>query len=143
MLAGLGLVLLVPSEAGSARRWTGRGLALLAALIGLLSLSENLFGWRLGIDQLLAKEPPGTIGVAAPNLMGTPAASSFLLIGLAILLLSRRDGRGTRAAQGLALAVSLIDGVSASPFSASMKCIVFPATRLKSLRPVMPCPIRN
>jgi len=108
LLAGLGLVLLVPSEAGSARRWTGRGLAALAALIGLLSLSENVFGWNLGIDQLLAQEPPGAMGAGAPNLMGTPAATGILLTGLAILLLSRRDGRGARAVQGLALAVCLI-----------------------------------
>jgi hypothetical protein len=108
LLLGLGLVLLVPSQAGAARRWASRGLAALATLIGLFSLSENLIGWNLGVDQLLAQEPAGALGVAAPNLMGTPAALSFLLSGLALLLLSRKDGRGTLAAQFLALAVGLI-----------------------------------
>jgi PAS domain S-box-containing protein len=108
LLAGLGLVLLASPQAESARRWTGRGLAAFAALIGLLSLGENLLGWNLGIDQLLAQEAPGAMGAGAPNLMGTPAATSFLLAGLALLILSRRDSRGAKAMQGLALAVCLI-----------------------------------
>jgi PAS domain S-box-containing protein len=108
LLLGLGLVLLASAGAGPARRRTGRVLAGTAALIGLLSLSENVIGWNLGIDELLAREPPGAAGVAAPNLMGTPAAICFLLAGQALLILSRRDGRGVRAAQGLALTVCLI-----------------------------------
>jgi PAS domain S-box-containing protein len=48
------------------------------------------------------------MGVGAPNLMGTPAATCLLLAGLALLILSRGDNRGTNAMQGLALAVCLI-----------------------------------
>ena len=108
LLLGVGLALLVPSQAGSVRRWAGRGLAAIASMIGLLSLGENLFGWDLCIDQLLAKEPSGAMGVAGPNLMGTPAAANIVLAGLAILILSRRDNRGSRGFQWLAIAASLI-----------------------------------
>jgi hypothetical protein len=108
LLAGLGLVLLASAQAEFARRWAGRGLAVFASLIGLLSLGENLLGWNLGIDQLLAHEATGAMGVGAPNLMGIPAATSFLLAGMALLILSRRDGRGAKAGHGLALAVCLI-----------------------------------
>ena len=107
LLTGLGLVLLVRDAVG-VRRWIGRIVAALAALIGLLSLSENLIGWDLGIDELLAKELPGALGVLKPNLMGTPAAISFLLTGLALMIFSRRDRRGVKAAQGMAGAVFLI-----------------------------------
>jgi PAS domain S-box-containing protein len=108
LLEGLGLVLLASPQGKFARRWAGRGLATTAALIGLLSLGENLLGLNLGIDQLLTQESPGAIGVAAPNLMGMPAATCFLLAGLALLILSRRDNRWAKAMQGLALAVCLI-----------------------------------
>jgi PAS domain S-box-containing protein len=108
LLEGLGLLLLASPQAGLARRWAGRGMAALAALIGLLSLSENLIGWNLGIDQLLAIEHAGALGAAAPNLMGTPASISFLLAGLALLILSRRDSGGTKTAQALALTNCLI-----------------------------------
>jgi len=84
----------------------GRGLAAFAALIGLLSLGENLLGWNLGIDQMVAQEAPGAMGVGALNLMGTPAATSFLLAGPALLILGRRDSRGAKAGHGLALAES-------------------------------------
>src|SRR5207249_4069936 len=47
---------------GAARLWRGLGLgcAVFVALIGLLTVGENLFGWDLGIDQLLFKDAPAT-----------------------------------------------------------------------------------
>ncbi len=107
-LVGVALILLVSTEAGPTRRWTARAFAALALLMGFLTLVENLAGWNFGMDQLLAVEAPGAIDVVSPNRMGTPASSSFTLLGLALLLLSRRDHRGLRVAQALALAVCLI-----------------------------------
>ena len=43
-----------------------------------------------------------------PNRMGPPASTSVTLAGVALLLLSWRDRRALRWAQGLALAVCLI-----------------------------------
>lgn len=107
-LVGVALMLLVPPEARQVRRWTARGCAALALVVGLLTLAENLWGWDFGIDQLLAAETPGAIAVIDPNRMGIPASLSFTLTGLALLILSRRDHRGVRMAQALALAVCLI-----------------------------------
>ena len=108
MLVGLALTLLVPAGVGQIRRWAVRACATLPLLVGLLTLVENFSGWDFGIDQLLAVETPGAIAVVSPNRMGIPASLSFTLIGLALLLLGRRDQRGVRAAQALALAVCLI-----------------------------------
>ncbi len=107
-LVGVALMLLVPEEDRWVRRWLVRACAGLSLLLGLLTLVENLSGWNLGIDQLLATETPGAMAVVSPNRMGVPASLSFTLIGLALLILSRRDHRGVRAAQALAMAVCLI-----------------------------------
>ena len=69
-----------------------------------------MIGWNLGIDQLLATEPPGAAGVISPNRMGPPASLSFALLGPALLLLSRQGKRAGRRAldQSLALVVVLV-----------------------------------
>ncbi len=108
LLLGLSLLLQIPPQPRPWRRGVALALAAVPMVIGLLSLSENLVGWDLGIDQLLAHEAPGALGVAGPNLMGTPASISFFFAGMALLLLNRRDKRALKVAQGLALAVCLI-----------------------------------
>ncbi len=112
LLLGLSLVLLVPVRAGRSRRWAGRACAVMALLIGTLILSENLIGWNLGIDQLLAQESPGALGMVAPNRMGLPASICVTLAGVALWLLSRKPRR-VWAVQWLALAVCLIALLSA------------------------------
>ncbi len=107
-LVGVALMLLVSPEARRARRWVARVCAALALVVGLLTFAENVWGWDFGIDQLLAAETPGALAVINPNRMGMPASLSFTLTGLALLILSRRDRRGVRVAQALALAVCLI-----------------------------------
>ncbi len=107
-LVGVALILLVPAKAGPVRRWTARVCAALALAVGLLTFVENLSGWDFGIDQLLAVETPGALAGVDPNRMGVPASLSFTLIGLSLLILSRRDRRGARAVPALALAVCLI-----------------------------------
>src|SRR5258706_11594215 len=61
--------------------------ASIALLIGALTLSEHIFGWNLGIDQLIFKEPAGDIATASPNRMGPPASVCFILSLIALLLL--------------------------------------------------------
>ncbi len=53
--------------------------------IGFLTLVENIFKFEFGIDNLLAREPPGALGVIHPNRMGIPASLSFTLAGTALL----------------------------------------------------------
>ena len=110
LLAGAGLVLLIPEQATGGRRGAGRMCAAVVLALGALTFSEHVFGWKLGIDQLLATEPPGAAGVTSPNRMGPPASFSFLLLGPALLLLGRQSKLAGRAAlhQSLALVVILV-----------------------------------
>ncbi len=71
------------------RKLVGQVLALVVALVGLLSLSEHLVGWNLGIDQLFFRDenPWEAFGSVRPGLMAPVTALDFLLIGLALLCL--------------------------------------------------------
>ena len=60
--------------------------ALLAALVGLLTLFEYGLGLNLGIDQLLFVEPVATVGTFAPGRMAPDTALSFLGLGLALAI---------------------------------------------------------
>ena len=64
-------------------------LALAASLIGGATLLQHLTGWNLGIDTLIFHEAPNQTGTASPGRMGPPASTSFLLIGIALISLSR------------------------------------------------------
>jgi PAS domain S-box-containing protein len=108
LLTGVGLVLVAQRHTRRFPLRVGQGLAVIAAAIGAITLSENLTGWNLGIDQLLAEEQPGALGTFSANRMGVPASNSFLLAGLALLLLSRGGRRSCTIAQWFALAVCLI-----------------------------------
>jgi PAS domain S-box-containing protein len=71
------------------RKRAGQALASVVALLGLLSLSEHLVGWDLGIDQLLFLDtnPFEAFGSVRPGLMAPVTALDFVLIGLALLWL--------------------------------------------------------
>ncbi|MDP1811308.1 MAG: CHASE3 domain-containing protein [Sediminibacterium sp.] len=60
------------------------------AMMGLLTLSEYIFGWNLGIDELIWKEGPGTVDTVYPGRMSEPAAFHFLVIGIALLVIPDR-----------------------------------------------------
>jgi PAS domain S-box-containing protein len=89
-LAGAALLLLGPKEPAARWRWAGTAAAVMVLLIGALTLSEHWFHYNLGIDQLLATEPPGAAGKTSPNRLGVPAAVSLTLLGAGLLALARR-----------------------------------------------------
>ena len=68
-------------------RHAGQALAWIVTVVGLLSLSEHLMGWDLGIDQLFFADanPWEAFGSARPGLMAPITALDFLLIGLALI----------------------------------------------------------
>ena len=69
-----------------ARKLIGQLLAAIVATVGLLSLTERVVGWDLGIDQLLFQETAAdAIGSVRPGLMAPITALDFLLLGLALL----------------------------------------------------------
>ncbi len=69
-----------------ARRWVTLGCAGSVALIGLLTLSEYLLRWNLGIDQLGFKEAPHGLESLSPSRMAPLTAFNFVLLGGALLL---------------------------------------------------------
>ena len=108
LLSGISLGLSAPEEEGG-NRGMGRiaqALALLVAFLGFLTLSEYVFGWDLGIDQLLAREAPGAFKTSSPGRMAPNAALNFLFLGGALLALHVR--RGGWIASFLALAAAAV-----------------------------------
>jgi len=108
LLSGAGLLLLIPENPGRIRSWIGRICALIVLVLGGLTLVENITGRDFGIDQLLAQELPGALGVDHPNRTGVPASAGFLLTGLSLLLISRQGRCCCRVSQGLAIGTCLI-----------------------------------
>jgi PAS domain S-box-containing protein len=100
---GVSLWCLAAESASGLRRKAGRGFALFAGLIGLLTLSEYIFGCNLGIDLLLFAEKAGAIGTFSPGRMAPLSAMNFVLLSLALLLLNFETRRGLRPAQILVL----------------------------------------
>jgi PAS domain S-box-containing protein len=80
---------------------------LLAGLIGLLTLGEYSFGWDLGIDQWLFREPVGAVGTSHPGRMAQDAALCLVLLATA-LLITRKTRWGIRASVSLGLLVATI-----------------------------------
>ena len=89
LLMGGSLWSMQNEEAGSAQKSMGKILAGLALLISLLTLSEYLFGWNLGIDELFLRDVH-----SAPNLLpGRMSPIAVLCSGLsstALLVMGSR-----------------------------------------------------
>jgi diguanylate cyclase (GGDEF)-like protein len=62
----------------------------LITLIGLLKLSEILFGWPSGVDQFLFRAKLVVDPTGHPNRMAPNTALNFLLLGSALLLLDKK-----------------------------------------------------
>ncbi len=108
VLAGLSLWLQARSAASGEWRRAARAAALIAALIGSLTLGEYITGLDLGIDQLLFEDGPTTAGAWPPGRMAPATAFGFLALGLALLVLNTETRRGRRPAQALALAAGAL-----------------------------------
>jgi PAS domain S-box-containing protein len=106
VLAGMALFALVTERLGTAQKPTVRVLAGAVALLGLLTLCQFVFGWNLGLDQLLFQEPPGSVFTSQPGRMAPTTAFDFLALGIALLVIDMRRGR--MLAQLLALVAGLL-----------------------------------
>src|SRR3954454_18830406 len=104
-----GAALLLPATGVGPR--VARALGIFVAAVGGLTLLEHLTGASFGIDTLLFNEPPGARATAAPGRMGPPAATSFLIVGVAIAL-ARRGARARQVASALALGAIALAGLA-------------------------------
>lgn len=93
-----------------ANRWTrylSQGCIFTVLLIVFLTLIEYLFHLNIGIDQLLFYEPVATFGMVFPGRMSPIAASNFFLIGIALLLIEKKNLKYCLLAQILVTIVIL------------------------------------
>src|SRR5947209_1553812 len=87
VLAGVSLWLVPTERADPWRRRLAQLCACAVVLVGLLTFGEYLFGWDLGIDQLLFHETAGAVGTPWPGRMAPATALNLCLLGCALLLL--------------------------------------------------------
>ncbi|SNB45945.1 PAS domain S-box protein [Geobacter sp. DSM 9736] len=108
LLAAVALVLVALGPGSRVRRTISRVLAAVVMTVGSLTFLEHILGINFGIDQFLAHEPPGALGILHPNRMGPPGAITYATGGLSLLLLLRRNERSVRAAQWLAIMICIV-----------------------------------
>jgi PAS domain S-box-containing protein len=106
VISGLSLRLLSRGAPNAYLRFAALAGAFFVALIGLLTLTEYVYGWDLDIDQLLFSEGPGALGTSSPGRMAPASALSLFIIGVSLLVLDAR--RCYPIAQVLTLIVALI-----------------------------------
>jgi PAS domain-containing protein len=83
-----------------------RGLAVFVAVLGGLTLAEDLFGLQLGIDQLIV--PDDLLEIPNPGRMALTTQFSFLLLGTALLSLKARSAPSAAWAHWLVVPPLLI-----------------------------------
>ena len=118
ILAGGALWLLNADCPAPAPRRGAQAATLAFMLIAALTLCQYLFGWRLGIDELLFKDPGPQFGLlAGPGRMSPATALNFLLLGAALLLLGEPEAPArSLAIQGLALLILLLMALALTAF---------------------------
>ncbi|HAX74538.1 MAG TPA: hypothetical protein DCY88_01550, partial [Cyanobacteria bacterium UBA11372] len=128
ILAGMSLWLTVRGGGDSSlilprsqkKRWRRYGAlvaqtgAIASSTIAILTLSQYLFGWNLGIDELLFRDSSLSPATSHPGRMGINTTINFSLLGGALWLLHQRQSQRWQKdilillAQGLSLGAILI-----------------------------------
>jgi PAS domain S-box-containing protein len=96
MLVGLSVFLIQDRSGSKVKRRIARACAAIVALVGLLTFSQHLIGWDLGIDQLLFHESRAAAGQSFPGRMGVATSLNFSFLSLALSLVDVRSDRWFR-----------------------------------------------
>ena len=94
--------------------------------VGLLVLSEYIFGWDAGIDQAIFREPAGALGTVYPGRIVLTAALSFVLAGLAMLPLIFKKADKYAIPQYLALVGLIISLVAIIGYGYGLRVFLGP-----------------
>lgn len=111
VLAGAALLLQQDEKVDGVKRRLAQGFAAAITLLGLLTLSEHVFGWDLGIDQALFHESLDSVGPSFPGRMGVASTVVMICLGGALMFLdSRIAGKywATKLAVAAAVATTLV-----------------------------------
>jgi PAS domain S-box-containing protein len=107
VLCGLALILLAGRPSTSVEG-AARATAVFAACIGLATLGEYLFGWQLGIDELLFHDRAGVYNVIRGR-MSPYTSTAFVLLGFGVATIRIRHlDRAARLAAGIGMAVGAV-----------------------------------
>ena len=106
VLGGGSLYLLSAGPPDRNLRLAALAASFIVALIGVLTLSEYLYGWDLDIDQLVFTESAGAVGTSSPGRMAPASSLNLFLVGVSLLVLDSR--RCYPVAQLLTLVAALI-----------------------------------
>lgn len=108
LFAGISLALLVTEKISARSRLFGRFFAAVCSLIGLATLLQYLFGWDLGIDQLIVQDPSTATVTTTLGRMAPATGLNFFFIGLALNFLTTKSKATERARDFLTLIVAMI-----------------------------------
>ncbi len=108
LLIGMTIWLLQEKRVNPRNLLIARILSLIVLLIGSFTLFEYISGIGLGIDQLIFREPGGAFQTGALNRMSLLAASSFLLIGISLLTIDKKEKGNFHIFQLLIILVGFI-----------------------------------
>ncbi|MEG4021455.1 PAS domain S-box protein [Microcoleus sp. S13C4] len=106
LLAGVSLRLLQYPRTRLHNR-IAQGMARFIIIVGMLTLSQYIFGWKLGIDQWLFRDFVSS-ATPDPGSIGVNTALNFVLMGVALLLLGQNSQRHTWLAQIFSSVAALI-----------------------------------
>ena len=81
MLVALSVFLIQDRPGSKVKRRIARACAAIVALVGLLTLSQHLIGWDLGIDQVLFYESREAGGPVVPGSYGRGGVAQLLFFG--------------------------------------------------------------
>jgi diguanylate cyclase (GGDEF)-like protein len=102
ILLGAAMTLTTWTSLSPPARGAAAGVGIVAALLGLSRLIALLFGWDLGLDQLLFRAKLEAIDGGVRNRMAPNTALNFVLLGAAVTCIDRQFGRVRWPAQWLA-----------------------------------------
>jgi len=103
ILLGSALAALTFSQAGPGLRRAAHVAAAVVAAVSLMIFSQFVFGWNLGVDELLFIDPPGAVNTSSPGRMAPNTALAFVLLSLALVRLDAPSRRRYRLPNVLAL----------------------------------------
>jgi PAS domain S-box-containing protein len=107
ILCSVALLILV-DQASTGLQRLGQGIALAACAIGLATLAEYLFGWQMGIDELIFKDSAGDFNVIGAR-MSPFSAIACSAIGFALVAAPYRAfHRATQLAAGIATVIGAV-----------------------------------
>ena len=105
MLIAVCVFLINDRSSSPIKRGICRAFAVIVGLVGLITLSEHVFGWNTGLDQLLFYESLTEAGRSFPGRMGVAASLNFTFLGIAISLFDARAKRWVRVSNTAVLLV--------------------------------------